>query len=51
MIARVMPGLGNPLLLDIGDFNAFLGKVGTVLQLERGDMTFEDQVKMDSGIE
>lgn len=50
-IARVFPGLGNPMTdIDISDFNGYLGKIGDILKMESGEMTDRDIVEMEAGL-
>ncbi len=50
MIARCLPGLGDPMRLNIVLFNGYLERLPTVVKLDRGEMTDREMIEMESGI-
>lgn len=48
MLARNLPGIGNPMKLDIRSFFRYLDSMVRVLRIERGGMSPREWVEMEA---
>ena len=50
MIAAVAPGMGNPLHLDLEDFNAVLRQAGFLSRFARGEIGDREALRYEEGL-
>ena len=50
LIARFLPGLGDPMKLNIVQFNGYLERLPAIMKISRGNMTTREIIDMEAGI-